>query len=511
VGRRKRRGALRTWLILFAVGTLFWTQGGLGQQPSVADAPVNAAQSTEAPPAETSAESSSPEGQSTEAAKVEMHGAGEHQGGHSDPVTPLLLALALILFSAKVGGAVMVKFKQPAVLGELLVGVLLGNLILLSPHVGPEINQGISFLESMRPPGIDETGGPLATTIDMLARIGVILLLFEVGLESNLGQMGRVGLSASTVAILGVIVPIGLGWFVGGWLLPEESWKAHLFLGATLCATSVGITARVLKDLGQTDKKESQIILGAAVIDDVLGLIVLAVVQAIIEKGSASMEEVAVITGKAVGFLVGAVVLGEVLFPRLYRLMAKLNVHGMLVVTGLLVCFLLSWVAGLVGLAPIVGAFAAGLILDERHYSSLKANDHQSLEEMVIPITTMLVPIFFVMMGFQVDLRSFADVKVLGLAAAITVAAILGKQVCALGPVERGLDRLSIGIGMIPRGEVGLIFAAIGSGLQSEGHPVVNTSLYTAIVVMVMVTTLITPPLLSWSMQRKRLATPSAG
>jgi Kef-type K+ transport system membrane component KefB len=179
----------------------------------------------------------------------------------------------------------------------------------------------------------------------------------------------------------------------------------------------------------------------------------------------------------------------------------------MLVITGLLVCFLLSWVANLVGLAPIVGAFAAGLILDERHYSSLKANDQQSLEEMVIPITTMLVPVFFVMMGFQVDLRSFRDVSVLGLAAAITVAAIIGKQVCALGPVERGLDRLSVGIGMIPRGEVGLIFAAIGRQLTDAGHPVVDTSLYTAIVVMVMVTTLITPPLLNWSMTRKRTVT----
>jgi Kef-type K+ transport system membrane component KefB len=176
----------------------------------------------------------------------------------------------------------------------------------------------------------------------------------------------------------------------------------------------------------------------------------------------------------------------------------------MLTVTGLLVCFLLSWIAAQVGLAPIVGAFAAGLILDERHYRSLMSDDHDSLEERVIPITTMLVPIFFVMMGFTVDLRSFTDTSVLGMAAAITIAAIIGKQVCAFGPIERGLDRLSIGIGMIPRGEVGLIFAAIGQGLTINGKPVVDASLNTAIVVMVMVTTLITPPLLGWSMSRKR-------
>ncbi len=427
----------------------------------------------------------------------------EHAAGHDDPVTPLLLGLATILFSAKLGGAIMVRLKQPAVLGELLVGVLMGNAILL----------GYDGFEFLRSPGIDShgpTANAVATTLDMLARIGVILLLFEVGLESNLGDMRRVGVSAFMVALVGVVVPMGLGWLVGKWFMPDESWHVHLFLAATLCATSVGITARVLKDLGKTDQKESQIVLGAAVIDDVLGLIVLAVVTAIISKGSASAEEVAVITGKAFGFLVGAVVLGEYLFPHIYTLAARLNVHGMMTITGLLVCFLLSWVAAQVGLAPIVGAFAAGLILDERHYRALKKHDHDSMEETVIPITTMLVPIFFVMMGFSVDLRSFADTTVLGMAAAITIAAIIGKQACALGPIERGLNRTAIGIGMIPRGEVGLIFAAIGKGLQVNGESVVSDSIYTAIVVMVMVTTLITPPLLGWSMSRKRLASEPA-
>jgi Kef-type K+ transport system membrane component KefB len=470
----------RTWIVLAAVALSVagWFKPALlAQEGSVAQAP---------------------------AVETEPHAASPTEGGHEDPVTPLLLGLALILFAAKLGGALMVKFKQPAVLGELLVGVVMGNLVLF----------GWDGLEFLRPPAADAHGpaaSAVATTLDMLSRIGVILLLFEVGLESNLGDMGRVGVSAFLVATLGVVVPVGLGWLVGKWFLPDENWHVHLFLGAALCATSVGITARVLKDLGKTDLRESQIVLGAAVIDDVMGLIVLAVVQAIIIKGSASMGEVAVITGKAVGFLAGAVILGEFLFPKLYGLAAKLNVHGMLIITGLLVCFVLSWVASQVGLAPIVGAFAAGLILDERHYADLRAKDHTSLEELVMPLTSMLVPIFFVMMGFQVDLRSFGDVKVLGMAAAITIAAIIGKQICALGPIERGLDRMSIGIGMIPRGEVGLIFAAIGRNLQINGHPVVNASLYTAIVVMVMCTTLMTPPLLNWSMNRKKVSVNPAG
>jgi Kef-type K+ transport system membrane component KefB len=418
---------------------------------------------------------------------------------HTDPVTPVLLGISIILLAAKVGGDLMVRIRQPAVLGELLVGVVLGNLVLF----------GFDGLEFLRPVIKGEEGGQVATgataaiVLDILARIGVILLLFEVGLESNIHDMRKVGASSFLVATLGVVVPMLLGWGASRWLLPEETWHVHLFIGATLCATSVGITARVLKDLGKTDTAEAKIVLGAAVIDDVLGLVVLAVVQAIIVQGTASPLEVAIIVGKAIGFLIGAVVLGEWLSPRLFGIAARLRVHGMLVVTGLLFCFAMSWIASLVGLAPIVGAFAAGLILDEKHYEKLRASDERSLEEWVIPIATLLVPIFFVMMGFQVDLRSFLDPSVLLLATGITVAAIVGKQVCGLGVTERGLDRMSVGIGMIPRGEVGLIFAAIGQRLVDNGHPVISPAVYTAIVVMVMVTTLITPPLLSWSMTRR--------
>jgi Kef-type K+ transport system membrane component KefB len=396
----------------------------------------------------------------------------------------------------------MVRMRQPAVLGELLVGVVLGNLALFGFH-------GLEFLRPAAHVAADDgaaADGLAAVTLDMLARIGVILLLFEVGLESNLHEMRKVGLSSLLVAVLGVITPMGLGWLASRWLLPHASWHVHLFIGATLCATSVGITARVLKDLGKTDTAESKIVLGAAVIDDVLGLVVLAVVQAMIVRGTAKPLEVAIIIGQALGFLIGAVVLGEWLSPRLFGIAAKLRVHGMLVVTGLVFCFAMSWIASLVGLAPIVGAFAAGLILDEKHYERLRVSDERSLEDWVTPIATLLVPIFFVMMGFQVDLRSFLDPSVLLLAAGITAAAVVGKQVCSLGVIGRGVDRLSVGIGMIPRGEVGLIFAAIGQELLDEGKPVISAATYTALVVMVMVTTLLTPPLLTWSMRRRKRA-----
>jgi Kef-type K+ transport system membrane component KefB len=429
--------------------------------------------------------------------------AAETDAGHADPVTPVLLGISIILFAAKVGGDLMVRIGQPAVLGELLVGVVLGNASLV----------GFDWLEYLRPPSPNSAAehtaavdSPAAVTLDMLARIGVILLLFEVGLDSNIHEMRRVGLASCLVAVVGVVVPMGLGWLVSRWLLPDKSWHVHLFIGATLCATSVGITARVLKDLGKTDLVESKIILGAAVIDDVLGLVVLAVVQAIILQGPPSAGDVLLIVAKAVGFLVVAVAVGIWLSPRLFYVAAQLRVHGMLVTTALLFCFLLAWCASWMGLAPIVGAFAAGLILDEDHYLPLQGRDERSLEDLILPIATLLVPIFFVMMGFQVNLRAFLDPTVLLLAAGITVAAVVGKQACSIGVVGRGLDRFSVGIGMIPRGEVGLIFAAIGQGLRDAGKPVIDPSVYAAIVVMVMVTTLITPPLLSWSLRRRQSA-----
>lgn len=421
----------------------------------------------------------------------------EHSREHQDPATPLLLGISIVLLAAKLGGAGMVRLKQPAVLGELLVGVLLGNLLLI----------GIDSFEFLRPAGPGQqlqTGSLVASTLDMLARIGVILLLFEVGLESSVRDMVKVGWSSLCVAVLGVAAPFGLGWLVGLWMLPNHSWHVHLFLGATLSATSVGITARVFKDVGKSDTDVAKIVLGAAVIDDVLGLVLLAVVQAIIIQGTADFVDVAWIVGKALIFLLGSVVLGDYLSPHLFNAAARLRVNGMLIVSGLVFCFALSWCASLMGLAPIVGAFAAGMVLDEKHYSALRTEDQRSLEDWVLPLTTLLVPIFFVMMGFQVDLRSFRDPHVLLLATGVTIAAILGKQICSLGAFGRGIDRLSVGFGMIPRGEVGLIFAAIGQGLISDGKPVIEPAIYSAVVVMVMVTTFITPPLLNWSLQRQQ-------
>jgi Kef-type K+ transport system membrane component KefB len=427
-------------------------------------------------------------------------------GGHEDPVAPILLGVLVIILAARLGGHAFEAIGQPAVLGELLVGVLLGNLGLFGYH-------GLDFLkvdqEAVAPLFRTDHLALAGLTIDHLARIGVILLLFQVGLETSIANFRRVGMTAFVVAVLGVVAPMVLGYGVGAAMLPRQSWAVHLFLGATLCATSVGITARVLRDLKKTHTPEAQIILGAAVIDDVLGLLVLAVVQGIIASlaapGGAGLDlgEIAWIFVKAIGFLFGALALGQYVSRSLFKVASRLHGGGLLVITALAFCFGLSYLASLVGLAPIVGAFAAGLILDRVQYRELaERGGHHELDELIRPIADLLVPIFFVMMGVQVDLRSFSSPTVLGLAGVLIAAAVLGKQVCALGVSDQALDRLSVGIGMIPRGEVGLIFAAIGRQLRVGGQRVVDSGTYSALVLMVIVTTLITPPLLKWSLDR---------
>ena len=400
---------------------------------------------------------------------------------HHDPVAQLLLGLAAILLAAKLGGELFERLHQPAVLGELIAGALIGNLDYLT---------GTDLFSGMR-------ADPF---IDIFARVGVVLLLFEVGLETRVGDMMKTGLSSFLVALFGVVAPTALGFLVGAWLLPEASAMTHLFLGATLSATSVGITARVLKDLGRLKDRESQIILGAAVIDDVMGLILLAVVSGMVTSGSITLADTSRIVALSVLFLGGTLMIGGRLVTLASAYLSRMRVRGMQLITALAFCFGMAFLSDLIGLAPIVGAFAAGLVLHEEMF--IRFGGGRPLRDLLDPLTTLFMPVFFVVMGMQVRFESFTKPSVLLLAGGITAAALIGKQVCSLGVMEKGLDRLSIGIGMIPRGEVGLIFASIGRGLG-----VVDDALFGAIVLMIIVTTFITPVLLGMSLSafaRKR-------
>jgi Kef-type K+ transport system membrane component KefB len=412
----------------------------------------------------------------------------------------VLIGLGVMLILAKLGGEFFERIGQPAVLGELIAGIVIGNLVLL----------GFTAAE------------PLKTNEVVLgiAEIGVIILLFEVGLESDLREMMEVGWSSLVVAILGVIAPFLLGWGVAAYYIPNEPRLAHIFIGATLCATSVGITARVFKDLGKLATREARIILGAAVIDDVLGLMVLAVVAGAIKATATgvalSVMDVGLIAGKALLFLIGAVAVGQFLVPHLLRGAGRLETRGVLLTLSFSFCLFLSWLATRFGLSYIVGAFAAGLVLDEVHYKPSNARRERDLGDLLQPVSLVLVPIFFVVMGMKVDLRIFSRFELLGFALVLTLAAVLGKQICAAGILERGTNRLAVGLGMIPRGEVGLIFAGIGATLMLPNAAGVNEAViapatFGAVVIMVIITTLVTPPLLKWSLGRKKQGQTAVG
>ena len=412
--------------------------------------------------------------------------------------------IAVILIAAKVSSLVM-RFGQPAVLGELVIGVVLGNLALV----------GIHFFDVLRHDQI----------ILFLAELGVVILLFQIGLESKVEELQKVGFRATLVAIVGVVIPFAMGTFLGPYLLPNLSFNTYLFLGAALTATSVGITARVFKDLGKLNIPEAKIVLGAAVIDDILGLVILAVVSAIITIGTVSAGNVAWIITKAVLFLVGSIVVGQLAVDPLSKGFSKIQ-SGIGMKFTLAICFglIFAYIAYLIGLAPIVGAFAAGLILkpvhfkyfkdphvvedikqfirvhDEEHKSQVdrlirKYSDHH-IEDIVEPIGLFFVPIFFVMTGFAVDLSTLFDMKVLAISLALTAIAILGKVLA--GFVAGNVKKWIVGWGMVPRGEVGLIFATIGKGLG-----VVTDTVFSVIVIMVILTTLMTPPILGYLLKKE--------
>ena len=418
------------------------------------------------------------------------------------------LWIAIIILAAKLSNLVE-RFGQPAVLGELLVGIIFGNMALA----------GFNFFEPIRQDVV----------IRFLAEIGVVILLFQVGLESNIRRMLKVGPQAVLVAIVGVVAPFLLGTVVvGPLLLPELSFNAHLFVGAILTATSVGVTARVFHDLGRLKIPEAQIILGAAVIDDVIGLTILAVVKAMVESGRVSLINIGWITAKAVLFLGGAIFLGQLLAPRLGRFFSKINPGiGMKLILAVSFGLIFAYVAELIGLAAIVGAFAAGLVLEPVHFrhfddpsvvsdinESIKqaspevrrnvSNVLESLagnhiKELIQPLGYFLVPIFFVLTGMEVRIETLFNVRILLLALAISVVAFGGKLISgfAAGRVRKWI----IGWGMVPRCEVGLIFAAMGKALG-----VFPDDIFSMMVIVIMFTTIFPPPILNALLKRQETA-----
>ena len=385
-----------------------------------------------------------------------------------------LTELLVILIAAKVGTEVMARLRQPAVIGELLIGAVIGAGVL--GWVG------------------GDDGGLLST----LAEIGVILLLFEVGLETDLRSFARLGASALTVAVVGVVTPFALGFLaVRIFSIGGGSTELALFMGAAMTATSVGITARVFADLRRLHTDEAKTIIGAAVIDDVLGLIILGVVAAVLGgDGEFSAGTLLTITAKAVGFLVVVVAVGHVLAPYFFRFVRFLKVEGSFVVGSFVFAIAVGLAAEhFAGLEPIVGAFAAGLVAGQTSFAD-------RIEAELRPISFLFVPIFFLFIGSRVDVVALSDPQVLLAGGIISFLAIVGKLVAGLGVLSKGVSRRVVGVGMVPRGEVGLIFAALGAG---ELSAVVGAGENAIVVLMVVVTTLLAPLILNRMLRNEPL------
>lgn len=404
-----------------------------------------------------------------------------HAAGGDNHLPDFLLVLAAILAAGKLLGEGAERLGLPSVLGELIAGVLLGpSLLGIIPGPGTE-----SF-----------------ELIRVLAELGVILLLFEVGLETDLKEMARVGPAALAVACVGVAVPFLLGYLYWG-KVPHpmtgdsgDLGTVAIFVGATLTATSVGITARVLSDIGKMDTSEAKVILGAAVVDDVVGLVILSVVSGLAGGASVTLFGIGRTFLVAAGFLVVAVAVGNTLVPRITDRFSQMRARGVVVVFAIAFALALAALAGSVGSAMIIGAFAAGLILRTTRQA-------HAVEQQVQPVAAVLAPVFFVNVGAAADLSLLNPNRegaggLLLVAGTLTLLAIIGKLVAGWAAPWARMDRLMVGVGMVPRGEVGLIFADVGrrAGLLGDAT-------FSAVLLMVMATTFVAPVALKIICARK--------
>ncbi|AKL98036.1 cation:proton antiporter [Endomicrobium proavitum] len=374
-----------------------------------------------------------------------------------------LISIVAILTAAKIFGEVAVRCGQSAIIGELIAGVVIGPAVL----------------------------GFVAETeiLKNIGELGAIVLLFEAGLSTDIKEFVKAGGWAALVAVAGVIFPYLFGYFI--FLHFGLTNTQAIFAGAVLTATSVGITARVFMDLKKMDSQESKIVLGAAVIDDVIGLVILAVVLQLVSGASVTFGSIAKVTGVALAFLAAAVGVGLLIIPAILKFISKMKQPYIVFLAALVFCLLTAALASKAGLATIVGAFAAGLVLSNTSYKA-------DIKREISPLYAFLVPVFFVLMGTNVDVKVFnpfvaANIPVLILTAVLFVAAFVGKALSGFVVLKKKINKLLVGTAMVPRGEVGLIFAGIGLA-----NNVFAKTEYSALVAVVMLTTFVTPIILKY-------------
>lgn len=405
-----------------------------------------------------------------------------------DPMTAVVLGLAAVMIFSLLGKELMLRLRQNAILGFLFSGIVLGNLKLA---------------------GIDALHFLLSDSfINTSAQLGVIILMFEAGLESSVHKMKNVGMTAILVASLGITTSILLGYLASRLLFSGAPVYLHWFVGVMIASTSVGVSAAVFKEMGKLSTKTANLILGAAVIDDVLGLISLAVVGSLIKStensGSISLFTVVIILVKALVFILGSILVGNWLSKHSFKLASKLQSKNVLLPVALAFCFLVCWVASLFGLAPMIGAFAAGLVLEDVHYEDIKSEE-ENLETLLKPFAIIFIPMFFVIVGTKVDLSVMTNLASWQIAVVLICAAVLGKAACAGGLIankDRSISKLAVIGGMMARGEVVIVIAEQGrTSLQLAGKPLVSPELFAAVIIMVVFSIVITPPILNKSMK----------
>jgi Kef-type K+ transport system membrane component KefB len=425
-------------------------------------------------------------------------------------LTGVLLTLVVVYFVSKLGGELSKRLDLPPVLGELVGGVVVGISILhlvVFPETGAIASDSVIMtvlqkLGQLDAEAVTQIFQSQSEVISVLAELGVIVLLFEIGLESDLRELGKVGYQAAVVAVVGVVAPFALGT-IGLVALFHVPVIPAVFAGAALTATSIGITSKVLSELGHLKSTEGQIIVGAAVIDDVLGIIVLAVVASLAKTGEVDLFNVIYLIVSASAFLIGAILLGKFFNQSFVAIAEKLQTRGALLIPAVTFALVMAFLANIIHLEAILGAFAAGLVLDE-------TDKRKELDQQVMPIADILVPIFFVTVGAKADLGvlnpTVAENRAgLIIATFLIAVAIIGKVVTGWAVFgQSGVNRLAIGVGMIPRGEVGLVFAGIGSA-----SGVLDKPLEAAIIVMVILTTFLAPPLLQWTLKGQAEAIPA--
>jgi len=418
-------------------------------------------------------------------------------------LTGVLLSLVVIYLASKIGGELFRMMDLPPVLGELVGGVLVGASALhlvVFPDSGAAGSDSLimtilQFINNLSPDAVTSIFKSQSEVVSVLAELGVIILLFEIGLESDLKELQKVGYQATIVACVGVAVPFAAGT-AGLILLFHAPVIPAIFAGAALTATSIGITSKVLSEIGQLKSREGQIIVGAAVIDDILGIIVLAVVASLAKTGEVDIFNVIYLIVSATVFLIGSILLGKYFNQSFVAIADKLQTRGNLIIPAFIFAFFMAFLGSAIHLEAILGAFAAGLVLDE-------TDKRKELDEQVKPVADMLVPVFFVTVGAKVDLGVLNPLvpenrEGLIIATFLIAIAIIGKVVTGWAVFgQPGINRLAVGVGMIPRGEVGLVFAAIGAASGTLDKP-----LQAAIVIMVILTTFLAPPLLRFAFKQ---------